>query len=258
MKDEIKEITEFIKKYVKESNTKGVIIGLSGGIDSAVTAVLAKNAIGSKNVHCYYLPMIKDKQKDFDKLHIDKLCEKFDLTYQTKEIGSIVELMVDDYENASKVAYGNIQARVRMAILYMYANIRNCIVCGTTNKSEFIIGYFTKYGDGASDIEPIRHLYKTDIFKLAKELDIPNEITDKPPTAGLWDGQTDESDIGVSYEHLDKILKNREKLESISSSQLSEELKIEKDDIDLVKYLIKSNKHKRREPPSIKKYDTIN
>ena len=140
MKAEAERIIKFIKECVKQSGRKGIVLGLSGGIDSAVVAVLAKRSC--KELHCYYLPMI-DEKEDFDKKHIEKLCKRFDLTYQTKGIMMDVEGIVDDSLNGiTRVAYGNIKARIRMTILYQYANRLNCLVVGTTNKSEHQIGYY--------------------------------------------------------------------------------------------------------------------
>lgn len=251
MKAESERIIKFIKEYVKQSGRKGIVLGLSGGLDSAVVAVLAKRALDGNNIHCYYLPMI-DEKGNFDKDHIENLCKRYDLTYRTKEIMMDVEGIVDDSLNGiTRVAYGNIKARIRMAILYQYANRINCLVVGTTNKSEWMIGYFTKHGDGGADLKPIQHLYKTQVYDLAKYLDIPNEIVDKPPTAGLWDGQTDECELGMSYSYLDEILQFIEKhqlIEKEDSNYTTEGLDIKKEDIDRVIDMINKSKHKRKLP----------
>ncbi len=116
-------------------------------------------------------------------------------------------LSVTSYKTENdQLTIGNLKARIRMSIIYYYANSKNYLVSGTGNKSEILIGYFTKHGDGACDIEPIGDLYKTDVFELAKSMEVPDEIINKPPRAGLWTNQTDEDEIGMSYENLDKIL----------------------------------------------------
>ena len=237
----MKEIVDFIKSQVLKSKTKGIVLGLSGGIDSAVVAVLSKRAIGAKNLHCYYLPMTI-KNKDYDRDHIEKLCERFDLSYQTETIVNPVLSIIGNSGNLSKESMGNIKARVRMTILYKHANNLNCLVIGTTNKTELMIGYFTKYGDGACDFEPIAHLYKHQIKELAKELDIPNEIIDKLPSAGLWEGQTDEDELGISYDKLDEILCK------MYNNDLNE---FTKKDIDHVKSLVSKSYHKRHTPPTL-------
>ena len=247
MRNKVDEIVKFIKSYVNDSQKEGVVLGLSGGIDSAIVAVLAKKALGSKSMYCYYLPEeIKPNSFDFDKQHIEKLCERFDLTYESFEISSLVEL----YEKKipivnDKIGLGNIKARIRMNILYALARKRKCLVIGTTNKSEWEIGYFTKYGDGAADFEPILHLYKTEIFELAKYLDIPNEIIDKKPTAGLWEGQTDEGELNIIYKHLDDAL--------VYINGEWEGGFIPPKNICYVKDLIKRAEHKKKIPKSLRR-----
>ena len=139
-----------------------------------------------------------------------------------------------------------------MSIIYFYANSKNYLVSGTGNKSEILIGYFTKHGDGACDIEPIGDLYKTDVYQLAKYLEIPQEIIDKPPRAGLWNNQTDEDEIGMTYELLDKILyRNLEK--DIDAKSIADELDIEVDEVNNIINRVYRNKHKSTVPESPKK-----
>ena len=252
MKEKIDKIVNFIKTY---AGKKSVVLGLSGGLDSSVVAVLAKKALGSTNVHCIYLPE-EEKENDFDKKHINKLCERFDLTYQIIPIGKIVKSIISSYDNKlSRITIANIKSRVRMIELYAYANEHNTLVIGTGNKSEIMIGYFTKYGDGGVDFEPLGHLYKTEVFKIAKELDIPNEIVDKPPTAGLWVGQTDESEIGMSYEKIDKILEyleirnkwknNNKKYPYLHDYGLTGK------EVNHIAKMVRESKHKRKTPPML-------
>ena len=249
MKEKIEKIVSFIKTYVENAGKKSVVLGLSGGLDSAVVAVLAKKALGSKNVHCVYLPEIIHFKNDFDRKHIDKLCERFDLTYESYEIGSIVELYKKKIHIIDKLGLANVKARIRMNMLYAIGAKKNCLVIGTGNKSEIMIGYFTKYGDGGVDFEPLGHLYKTEVFKIAKELDIPNEIVDKPPTAGLWVGQTDESEIGMSYGTLDGILHAIE-IKLINEDYLKEKNIGYKNILKVLK-MIEINEHKRKTPPML-------
>ena len=251
MKEKIDKIVSFIKTYVENTGKKSVVLGLSGGIESAVVAVLAKKALGSKNVHCFYLPE-EEKENDFDKEHINKLCERFDLAYQTIPIGSIVNsiILANRFQNKTKfnkLTIANIKARVRMMQLYAYTNDHDALVIGTGNKSEIMIGYFTKYGDGGVDFEPIGYLYKTEVFKIAKELDIPNEIVDKPPTAGLWEGQTDEGEIGMSYEELDEILYTIEN--NLINEDYLKEKNIDYKNILKVLKMMEKNEHKITLPP---------
>ena len=252
MQAEAERIIKFIKEYIEQSDSKGVVLGLSGGIDSAVVAVLAKKALGNK-VHCIYLPD-RYKIQDFDREHIEKLCKRFDLTFQEEYINKIAEHFyypMDTPTVKAKIILGNIKARVRMTYLYKEANTRDCLVIGTSNKSEIMTGYFTKYGDGGADLEPIGHLYKTQVYQLAKYLDIPNEIVDKPPTAGLWDGQTDEGELGMPYSYLDKILlyiERHQLIEKEDSYYTAEWLGIKDKDINRVIDMISKSEHKRRVP----------
>ena len=139
-----------------------------------------------------------------------------------------------------------------MSIIYFYANSKNYLVCGTGNKSEISIGYFTKYGDGACDIEPIGDLYKTDVYELAKYLEVPQEIIDKPPRAGLWNNQTDEDEIGMTYKLLDQIL-YRQVEKDLDANSIAKELDIEVDEVNDVINRVKRNEHKNKVPESPKK-----
>ena len=149
-------------------------------------------------------------------------------------------------------AIGNLKARIRMSIIYFYANSKNYLVSGTGNKSEISIGYFTKHGDGACDIEPIGDLYKTDVFELAKYLGVPQEIIDKPPRAGLWNNQTDEDEIGMTYELLDKILYRFIEKE-IDAKSIADELDIEVDEVNDIIDRVERNNHKTKVPECPKK-----
>ena len=150
------------------------------------------------------------------------------------------------------LAIGNLKARIRMSIIYFYANSKNYLVCGTGNKSEISIGYFTKHGDGACDIEPIGDLYKTDVYELAKYLEVPQEIIDKPPRAGLWNNQTDEDEIGMTYKLLDKILYHFIEKE-IDADSIAKELNIEVNEVNDIINRVERNQHKTQVPESPKK-----
>jgi NAD+ synthase len=236
-------IQDFIKTYVKNSRCDGVVIGLSGGIDSAVTAVLCVNALGNKKVKCFFLPEETTPKADFK--HQKLLVKKFGLNCETKDINSIVKEMIKNcIIKPDKYALANIKARIRMIILYEYANITNSLVCGTSNKSELLVGYFTKYGDGGVDIMPLGDLYKTQVWELAKFLKIPKEIITKPPTAGLWAGQTDEKELQLTYSKLDIILYGLECKKEISD--IEKESGVKKSDIERIKKMRKNSQHKRR------------
>lgn len=238
MKKIEQKIVNWIRKKVKESNTKGLVVGVSGGIDSAVVSVLAAKAVGKDNVMCVIIPCESQKQDLVDAM---RLVTKFKLVNSVIDLTYIYKLLNEMiFFQPTKMDNGNLKARLRMTILYYIANNYNYLVCGTGNKSEIAIGYFTKYGDGASDIEPIGDLYKTDVRKLAEYLGIPQRIIDKAPSAGLWCGQTDENEIGMSYEQLDSILTPY----NLYGFGKSNNKKINK-----VLKLIKNSEHKRSLPP---------
>ena len=152
----------------------------------------------------------------------------------------------------NNLAIGNLKARIRMSIIYYYANAKNYLVIGTGNKSEILIGYFTKHGDGACDMEPIGDLYKTEVYELSKIMDVKREILEKPPRAGLWNNQTDEDEIGMSYDLLDQILYLYTE-KDIKNTEIAEKLDISVDDVDMIINKIIRSEHKSKVPESPKK-----
>jgi NAD+ synthase len=150
------------------------------------------------------------------------------------------------------LAIGNLKARIRMSLLYYYANLKNYLVIGTGNKSEILIGYFTKHGDGACDMEPIGDLYKSEVFRLSEYLNVSEEILNKPPRAGLWANQTDEDEIGMSYSSLDKILYLYTE-KDMKNTEIAQKLDISVDDVDMIITKIKRSEHKSKVPESPQK-----
>ena len=188
-----------------------------------------------------------------DKLHGIQIAQNLGIDYKEIAIDSILNefLSVTQLEE-SNLAIGNLKARIRMSIIYYYANVKNYLVSGTGNKSEILIGYFTKFGDGACDIEPIGDLYKTDVYKLSESLNIPQEIIDKPPRAGLWSNQTDEEEIGMTYELIDQILYLYTE-NNVETREIANELDIPLDDVDMIINKITGSRHKSKVPESPKK-----
>ena len=195
-----------LRKYVEKAGVNGVVFGMSGGIDSTVVAYLAKKALSDKKVLAMIMPWRYTPKKDTK--DAIKIAEKLGIEYKIENIDHIVEKLDTGLD---RISLGNLAARIRMTILYREANSQNLLVLGTSNRTELELGYYTKYGDGGADLLPLGSLYKTDVRILAKKLGVPNYIINKKPTAGLWNGQTDEDELGFTYEKIDKKLKKRDK-----------------------------------------------
>lgn len=206
IEEDIEKRCSFIKDYLKKANAKGIIIGISGGIDSAVTAALAIKAIGQENVLGVWMPAYSDPIHAKD---AKSLVDAIGLNLITVDIGESYDKLVKEIEQAEQLndlAKGNTKARLRMTTLYALAGQKNYLVTDTCNYSEIYVGYMTKGGDGLADFNPIGSLTKHQIWILAEYFDIPQEIINKPPSADLWVGQTDEQEMGFTYEALDRYL----------------------------------------------------
>lgn len=212
-------------------------MGLSGGVDSSVVATLVKEAVGKDRVLALILPCHSQRQ---DLKDAQLFAKKLAIKTKALDLSNIYDNLRRILPKAGSLAVANLKPRLRMLILYYFANKLNYLVCGTGNKSEIMCGYFTKHGDGATDILPIGDLLKKQVRSLAKELKIPQHIIDKPPTAGLWSGQTDEGEMGITYPELDDIL---ERLED-KKRQLLPKKKVD----DKVREMIKRSEHKRQGP----------
>lgn len=200
------QIEQMIRYAYWNSGCKGIVIGVSGGIDSAVAAAFCCRAIGADKVLGLSLPSAISNPEDCKDAAL--LCAVRGMEHKVVSIEPVLEgfKTIPEYSQ-SRYLTGNLMARTRMAILYYYANRDKRIVCGTSNRSEYLLGYCTKFGDNAADIQPIVHLYKTDVYIMAKELGIPEPILKKTPSAGLWEGQSDEAEIGLSYTDIDTSLR---------------------------------------------------
>jgi NAD+ synthase len=231
--DVIHKIVQWLKDELNITKTKGFVLGLSGGLDSAVCAALTKKV--TDDCLGLILPIESDVR---DLNDASEIATVISLKTQYIDLTSVYNSLIKFLPDSNQVALGNIKARLRMVVLYYYANLNNYLVCGTGNKTELALGYFTKYGDGASDILPLGDLYKYKVRDLATALDIPEAIIKKTPSAGLWKGQTDEEEIGYSYDELDKTLQEIEngKIESSTAKKL--------------KSMIDASEHKRN-PPKI-------
>jgi NAD+ synthase len=237
-------LKEFIKTYVENSGSSSVVLGLSGGVDSAVSAVLCKDALGVNNVQCVFLP--DETTPALDRKHVKLLVKTFRIHCKETEISPFVESFHYALQQKRKMTLANIKPRVRMILLYEYANETQSLVCGASNKSEILVGYFTKYGDGGVDFQPLGDVYKTQIYQLAKHLKIPSLIIRKPPSAGLWVGQTDEKELRMSYQTLDQILYGLEL--KIDTSEIQRMTNISKEQIERIRKMRIKSQHKRRTP----------
>ncbi len=225
----------WIREKVSAAGSKGVVFGISGGLDSSVVAVLCRRTF-TKNMLGLIMPCHSSQQ---DEQHAKAVAGKFSIPTETVVLDDIYDallriLPLDEASATSQLAKGNLKARLRMLTLYFYANQLQYLVVGSGNKSELAVGYFTKHGDGSVDILPLGNLVKRRVKELAEFLQIPQEIINKPPSAGLWTDQTDEDELGLSYDELGDYLTGGKVPENIK-------LKIEK--------LITSSDHKRNPPP---------
>jgi NAD+ synthase len=239
-------VTRFIREYVEKTAARGIVIGLSGGVDSNTIAALSSRAIGGDKVLGLLMPEQEtSNQKDIDDAMT--VAKKFDLQTQvcdiTKTVADFYET-IPVFDPADRLCKGNIKARTRMIVLYYYANKQNRIVCGSSDKSETMMGYFTKWGDVAADISPIMDLYKTQVRKLAEYLGVPKELARKPATPALWPNQLAETELGVKYETLDLILFGLERF--MSSEDIGDQLQLGRELVEKVKKRWLSAEHKRR------------
>lgn len=236
-----------ISEYISESGKNGGIIGLSGGIDSSVTTILLSKA--TQNYFILLMPSSSTPQKDME--DAKKIINMIGANnkYKIINIDPILESFKNEIKTNDKLVLGNIKARIRMVLLYAYAQIMNYLVIGTGDKSELLLGYFTKYGDGGVDILPIGDLYKTQVRELGRYLGLPEDIVTKPSSPALWEGQTAEGELGVSYDIIDAVLYLRvEKMMDINS--IAKELQIDAEIVSKIDRMIKTSQHKRL-PPEI-------
>lgn len=202
------ELIKWLQQKAKDARAEGLVFGLSGGIDSAVVAALAKRAFPNNSLGiimpCY--------SEAIDEEHGRIVAEKLNLKTAKVDLSNAFDVLFESIseDNKNKMAISNLKPRLRMTTLYYYAQNNNYLVVGSSNKSEFTVGYFTKHGDSGVDLLPLVSFVKSEIRELAKYLGIPDVIIEKPPTAGLWKNQTDESEMGFSYDVLDRYIKTGE------------------------------------------------
>lgn len=238
-------IVRFIAETVQLAGANGVVVGLSGGLDSALVTRLAVQALGPGKVHTIYMPS-RSSPAD-DERATTSLSRLWGTIHQTIPIDSMVSAATATM-NAwdDRLAVGNIMARSRMMVLYHLARKRGLLVLGTGNRSEIMMGYFTKHGDGACDALPIGRLFKTEVRAISRNLGIPDEFLSRPPSAGLWEGQTDESELGVAYTVLDGILMAY--CDGMSTNDIAKSTGSSKSIVESIVKRVESNRHKSEMP----------
>ncbi len=197
-------LQKFLKEEMNKIGFKQAVLGLSGGVDSAVVAALLARAIGAENVHAVIMPYRESNPESQE--HAELAAEQLGIQYRVRDISPMVDAFFAGQPEAGQLRRGNKMARERMCVLYDYSAEHRALVIGTSNKTELLLGYGTIFGDLASAINPLGDLYKTHIWQLADYLDVPGEIIKKAPSADLWVGQTDEDELGYTYEEIDQLL----------------------------------------------------
>jgi len=242
----------FIKDYIEKTRAEGIVLGLSGGIDSSTAAAITSLAIGADNVLALSLPE-QETHNPTDTKHIRQLAKKFRFHLKTLDITPIIKAhtqSIPAFDPRDKLSKGNLKARIRMTILYYHANSQNRIVVGSSDKSETMMGYFTKWGDVAADISPLMDLYKTQVRQLATHIGVPKEIIKKPPAPMLWPGHLAEEELGIKYETLDLILLGLENF--TPTEDIAKQLGLPLRQVNEIKARWLSNEHKRRMPLTLK------
>ena len=244
LKDIHNELVEFLRENFKKAGFSKAVLGLSGGIDSALVAYLLRDALGKENVLAIMMPY---KSSNPDSLNHAKLVvEDLKINAKTIEITDMIDAYFKNEKDASSLRMGNKMARERMSILFDYSSKENALVVGTSNKTEIYLGYSTQFGDSACALNPIGDLYKTNIWDLSRYLKIPNELIEKKPSADLWEGQTDEQEMGLTYKEADQVL-----YRMLEENKTTEEVLAEGFNKDLVDNIVRRmnrSEYKRRMP----------
>ncbi|MBU4240056.1 MAG: NAD+ synthase [Actinobacteria bacterium] len=230
------DIVNWVREQVEEAGARGTVFGLSGGLDSSVVGALCRKAMG-ENVLGVLLPCRRDSNDTDDAMLVASL---FEIPTVSVDLTAVLDAMLEVLPEGRRIAVANLKPRLRMTVLYYFANDRGYLVVGTGNKSEISVGYFTKFGDGVADILPLAQIYKTDLAPIARELGVPTGIIEKPPSAGLWEGQTDEGEMGITYRELDSVLKA---LEEGRNPEAPVEV------VERVLAMMRASEHKRQTPP---------
>jgi NAD+ synthase len=243
-------ITSFITDTVDEAGADGAVLGLSGGIDSTLTAHLAVEALGEDRLHGLVMP--SDVNRSENMSDAERLAELLDIEYDVIDIQPVVDAFVDAAPAGvadDRMALGNVRVRTRAVLNYFVANAESGLVLGTGNRSEAMTGYFTKYGDQAVDCNPIGNLYKLQVRQLARHVGVPDDYVEKEPSAGMWEGQTDEEEMGLGYDTLDHVLALHVD-GPFSKAATVRTLDVPPETVERVVELVERSEHKRHTPPA--------
>lgn len=232
----------FLKDEVAKTGLNKVTVGLSGGLDSAVVAILCKEAFGD-NLNCVLMPSQFSSKSSTE--HAIEVCEKFNIKYEIISIEPMISAFIKNMDE-DKLRIGNFSARMRMSVLYDVSSREKSLVVGTSNRSEILLGYGTIFGDIACAINPIGEIYKSDEFEFAKYLGVPESILGKAPSADLWEGQSDEEELGHTYKEMDDLLKAM--IDENKSKDELLKLGFEETFIDKISYRVKANAFKGKLP----------
>ena len=243
-------LVDFIRGYIEKVGAEGVVIGMSGGLDSSTAAALCAKAVGGGRTLGLILPE-RETWSEVDIDHAKAVAEKFNMPHALVDITPIVQSFygsIPIYDSADRVSNGNVKARVRMIVLYYYANKLNRLVVGSSDKSEVMLGYFTKWGDYCADISPLTCLFKTQVRLLSEHLGLPKEITAKPPSPSLWPGHLAEEELGLGYDKLDLILYGLE--HGMPLEEIARQLQLNIEAVRDVERRSREGEHKRKPPLS--------
>lgn len=238
LKEYCLEIEKFLKEYLTKSHCKAYILGLSGGVDSSLVAAIARKALGKDKLFCYSLPIHSHPDDSKDAIEVAKA---LDLNLEVIDLSKTYDSFIENLhgENFLQLSKSNLKVRMRMVTLFAFAQEKSGLVLGTDNMDEAYVGYFTKYGDGAADVLPIVRLTKAEVVEAAKLYGVPSHLAERTPSAGLFEGQTDEKEMGIKYVDLDAYLLGK---------------KVTPDVKKRIEYLHKISAHKRMLIPRTKKF----
>jgi len=232
------QIAQWLREQIAAAGADGFVVGLSGGVDSATSAALGVRAVGPERVLGVLMPCHSQPE---DGRLAQKVADAFGIPTLTVDLSGVYDALTAALPPSDHpLAAANIKPRLRMIALYYLAQSRNYLVLGSGNRTEIEVGYYTKYGDGGVDLLPLGGLYKTQVWELARELGVPQEVVERPPTAGLWPGQTDEGEMGITYVELDRVLR------AIAAGDTAD---VDPTALQKVQAMIARSAHKRAMPP---------